>query len=320
MIAVSQFHPHYDGRFASKTLPDHLRHPHLTLLMQTYLSFMRSVGAETWIMHGSLLGWWWNRKIMPWDSDVDVMISERSMRMLANYYNMTVHTYTLPKVGIEPGQGVTVVKEDGKPAAVVGDIKEEKPKAKWWPGGSMMLGGRDDEQEMETRKYLIEVNPHYANHSTTDNLNVIDARWIDVETGLFIDITTLHYEKNADATTREQIATHNKQLQESRARAMAEAKGLSPSAAAALKSSSSPDTETEARTTWLYSKDKHRYRESDIFPLRDSVFEDVTTKIPFAYSQLLEDEYGPRALTATKFMGHRFDQEQLMWIKDLPTP
>lgn len=24
---------------------------------------MNDLGVETWIMHGSLLGWWWNQKV-----------------------------------------------------------------------------------------------------------------------------------------------------------------------------------------------------------------------------------------------------------------
>lgn len=43
------------------------------------------------------------------------------------------------------------------------------------------------------RDYMLEVNPHYINREQTDRLNVIDARWIDTETGLFIDITTARY-------------------------------------------------------------------------------------------------------------------------------
>lgn len=31
--------------------------------MQAYLSTMADLGADTWIMHGTLLGWWWNRKV-----------------------------------------------------------------------------------------------------------------------------------------------------------------------------------------------------------------------------------------------------------------
>lgn len=45
----------------------------------------------------------------------------------------------------------------------------------------------------EGREYLLEVNPHYVNREQTDTLNKIDARWIDTESGMFIDITTVRY-------------------------------------------------------------------------------------------------------------------------------
>jgi hypothetical protein len=45
----------------------------------------------------------------------------------------------------------------------------------------------------EGRDYMIEVNPHYVNREQTDKMNVIDARYIDTSTGLFIDITTARY-------------------------------------------------------------------------------------------------------------------------------
>lgn len=38
---------------------------------------------------------------------------------------------------------------------------------------------------------MLEVNPGYTNASYKDNLNVIDARWIDYQTGLFVDITAV---------------------------------------------------------------------------------------------------------------------------------
>jgi len=45
----------------------------------------------------------------------------------------------------------------------------------------------------EGRDYMLEVNPYYINREQTDKLNVIDARWIDTDSGLFIDITTARY-------------------------------------------------------------------------------------------------------------------------------
>ena len=39
------------------------RQEHLNALVQSYLSTMADLGAETWLMHGTLMGWWWNRKV-----------------------------------------------------------------------------------------------------------------------------------------------------------------------------------------------------------------------------------------------------------------
>ncbi|KAF2458427.1 hypothetical protein BDY21DRAFT_342480 [Lineolata rhizophorae] len=182
---------------------------------------MHAIGAETWIMHGTLLGWWWNRRIMPWDSDADVMVSERAMAFLASYYNMTVHSFDVP----------------------------ELPRPR--------------------KRYLLEVNPHYVNASTNDWMNVIDARWIDTENGLFIDITTLR-----------------------------------------------PDLAAQERGErgMLMSKDRHRYREKDLFPLRDSYFEDTPVKVPFGYAELLEEEYGSKALVQTNYKNHQFDRERQEWL------
>lgn len=51
----------------------------------------------------------------------------------------------------------------------------------------------------EGRDYMLEVNPHYVVREQSDKLNVIDARWIDMSSGLFIDITTARYAKNHPA-------------------------------------------------------------------------------------------------------------------------
>ena len=40
------------------------RLPHLTDLITIFLSTAADIGIEVWLMHGSLLGWWWNQKIL----------------------------------------------------------------------------------------------------------------------------------------------------------------------------------------------------------------------------------------------------------------
>ncbi|EHL02247.1 putative protein MNN4 [Glarea lozoyensis 74030] len=184
---------------------------------------MNDLGVETWLMHGTLLGWWWNRKILPWDSDSDVQMSEKSMTYLATFYNMTVFHYKTPRI----------------------------------PDG---------------RDYMLEINPHYVNREQTDKMNVIDARWIDTSSGLFIDMTTARYNY-----------TH------------------------------------PAGEGMLSCKDGHEYRDTYIFPLRDTYFEGTPAKIPFAYKEVLEAEYGPKSLTLKDYADHRFDDQKLEWIP-MPKP
>ncbi|KAF9883142.1 hypothetical protein FE257_004062 [Aspergillus nanangensis] len=215
----SSFHYHYDGRFATEVLPEEETIPHLSALIRTYLSTMKDIGVETWIMHGTLLSWWWNQKIFPWDNDIDVQISEPSMHFLDEYYNMTEHHFDIP--GVEGG-----------------------------------------------RTFQLEINPNYVIRSTKDKLNVIDARWIDTSSGLFIDITAVR----KDDEKRE----HGQ-----------------PGA--------------------LMCKDGHRFDELDIFPLRNSHFEDFPVKVPYEYTKLLQEEYGSTAITATSFKGHEFNEETLLW-------
>lgn len=108
------------------------------------------------------------------------------------------------------------------------------------------------------RSYLLEINPYYVVKSTKDKLNAIDGRWIDMSSGLFIDITAVRKDDEKRA------------------------KG-EPGA--------------------LMCKDKHHYDESQIFPLRESYFEGVPVKIPYAYTELLEEEYDANSLTRTLFKG-----------------
>lgn len=41
----------------------------------------------------------------------------------------------------------------------------------------------------------------------------------------------------------------------------------------------------------------------DIFPLRDSLFENEPVKIPYSYLSLLDNEYGKKSLVRTRYRG-----------------
>lgn len=137
---------HYDVRYYQgepvtyEEKADTLHH-----MVRAYLSTFREKGVETWIAHGTLLGWWWNGKILPWDWDLDVQVSASTLQYLGKNMNMTTHKYT----GI--GENGTEI----------------------------------------NREYLLDINPNSVERERGLGLNVIDARWIDIRNGLFIDITGL---------------------------------------------------------------------------------------------------------------------------------
>lgn len=126
-----------------------------------------------------------------------------------------------------------------------------------------------------SRSYLLDINPNYVVRSTKDKLNKIDGRWIDMSTGLFIDITA--------------VRRDDQKRQEG-------AEGA------------------------LICKDNHTYEESQIFPLRNSNFEGVSVKIPYAYIELLEEEYSPRSLTNTRYHGYvpSADGLSMLWLMYSP--
>ncbi|KAI0124824.1 LicD family-domain-containing protein [Xylariales sp. AK1849] len=137
---------HYDIRYFKKRVPYDEHRPALQHLVRSYLTTFRTLGVETWLAHGTLLGWWWNGRIMPWDYDLDVQVSAATLHYLGKNLNRTMHEYHYS----DPTTGA--------------DMKKE---------------------------YLLDINPHHSDVGRGDGQNVIDARWIDISNGMFIDITGL---------------------------------------------------------------------------------------------------------------------------------
>ena len=106
------------------------------------------------------------------------------------------------------------------------------------------------------REYLLDVNPWIHQRIRGDGMNVIDARWMDVRNGLYIDITGL--------------------------------------------SETRPDTHPGVWTC----KNNHAYHMDELYPMRETVFEGVLAKVPYAYDKILADEYRQGALVNTEHNGY----------------
>lgn len=157
---------HYDARFFSGHVPyGEPRRAVLRALARSYLEAAGAAGVETWLAHGTLLGWWWGGAVMPWDDDLDAQVSSHTLAWMARHLNGTEHAVN-----------VSVPLASATAAAAAADS-----------------GGRSRASPLllQERIYLLDVNPYHAETGPGDAANVIDARWIDTENGMFVDITAV---------------------------------------------------------------------------------------------------------------------------------
>lgn len=200
---------HYDARYFREQIA-YEEHRHLLRhLVRSYLATLDEIGAETWIAHGTLLGWWWNGQIMPWDYDLDVQMSTDTLRFLGSKFNRTEHVYNYI----------------------------------------------DDKGAPQKKTYLLDINPHHVDIDRGDGQNIIDARWIDMENGMFVDITGL---MERDPNNKPGI--------------------------------------------WS-CKNHHKYKTTDLFPMRVTEFEGVKAIVPYNFEKILIDEYGSKAMASTSWLG-----------------
>lgn len=55
---------HYDVRYFHGMVSEEERAESLHHMVIAYLDFFRLNNLETWIAHGTLLGWWWNSEVI----------------------------------------------------------------------------------------------------------------------------------------------------------------------------------------------------------------------------------------------------------------
>lgn len=60
---MTEYTRHYDARYFRGVVTEEERKESLTHLIQSYFDTFEKIGVETWIAHGTLLGWYWNGKV-----------------------------------------------------------------------------------------------------------------------------------------------------------------------------------------------------------------------------------------------------------------
>lgn len=82
---------HYDWRFFQGSLiTNDYRQSIIHKLARTWLRFCFENNLKTFIAYGSMLGWIRNGLTLPWDGDIDVIVTMESLNLLARNFNQTM--------------------------------------------------------------------------------------------------------------------------------------------------------------------------------------------------------------------------------------
>jgi LicD family len=62
---------HYDARYYRRRVTQDKRAETLRELIVAFNDIMEAEGIVTWLAHGTLLGWFWNGRVLPWYLTID---------------------------------------------------------------------------------------------------------------------------------------------------------------------------------------------------------------------------------------------------------
>lgn len=259
---------HYDWRFFQRAQYSELEHKTvLHRLARAWLRFSRVAGLQTWLAHGSLLGWYWNGMSMPWDDDIDIQMTLRSLHSLARRFNQTI-----------------------------------------------VVDCNDDPRIAGAHLYYIDVSPHIGNRSLHSTNNVIDARFIDIHTGMYVDITALSIADAQEVTSSTKSAVKLHAV-------------FDPEYAVATKSAAPSSSlvdeylrrlkDAELRSCkegqLLSCKSGHFYHVDELVPLFQTHFEGAKAFVPHEFEKVLVREY-PKGLRLRHFNDWVFRPFLLLWV------
>lgn len=180
---------------------------------------------------------------------------------------------------------------------------------------SIVVDYCNHEKDTTTHQYFIDVNPHFMNVLDGDSANLIDARFIDLHTGMYVDITAL-------TITTEELLNDKKA-------SLAMHSLINPSYSEVAKSASvNPqylkqiheqlkiqEIDALSEQQIVNCKNKHFYYRSNIFPLTKSSFEGVKANVPINFKLILKNEY-PNGLLHKHYLNWSFRPYLGIWLPD----
>ncbi|SGZ55175.1 CIC11C00000005882 [Sungouiella intermedia] len=262
---------HFDWRFFKKSTYSIYEHQAiLHRLSRAWLRFSNLVGLDSWLAHGTLLGWYWNGFNMPWDQDLDVQMSMKSLFLLGRNHNQSV-----------------------------------------------VVDYTDVSETTGVHLYFVDVSPHIFDRENGNGKNVIDARFIDMSSGMYVDITGLAITNdywltyNASRTRNSELL--HKVFDTEYSNAIKSAREHPDYINDYLNSLNIIESETWEKGHLYNCKNFHFYNMLELSPLQKTTFEGEQAFVPANSERLLQREY-IKGTFATEYGNWIFRPALGLWV------
>ncbi|ODV96141.1 hypothetical protein PACTADRAFT_49543 [Pachysolen tannophilus NRRL Y-2460] len=304
---------HYDWRFFNEyTVKENgeLHTAVLHRLARVWYRMCQEFGMASWLNHGPLIGWYWNGVSMPYDFDLDLQMPIQHLHKMAKFLNNTI-----------------LFDLSNEPEYINDDVKI------------------DNKAEFGYRSYFIDIDPIYWDRQMLRSIeNKIDARLIDTETGIYIDITALsdlhggndfNFEKELEYIKSPQTKTLKNRMfapiymdqYRDEDGAYVKNDATSESIQTNLieryetymknnpgKDTLAPDSPARELDGIIHDKHYHTYKVSEISPLVPIYFEGTLCYIPGNWHRNIAIEYGIKATHETYFHKNKFLKDLMLWV------
>ncbi|CRK14844.1 hypothetical protein BN1723_010499 [Verticillium longisporum] len=340
---------HYDARFFKEELGYDEHRVALRNLIRAYLTVCSENKVETWLAHGTLLGWWWNGQVMPWDYDLDVQMSAATLDWLPHAH---MSWQNAAGMGMNPGNGMGGGPGGGEMGAAMQGNGNGQPNATEYTLQGVMRflqtewhrHERDrnsweiERQEMKGRIANLEGQARRADatqKALKRYVGILEKKVVNQQallkgTGSVSDIDEEPAKREKDRAIRIQEKLHA--LHKDIDTDDEEDKGKDEPQRADLKAfldqcqaefaylmvtpaNPLPPRDSPPLPILEDMAGPEPCQLSDLFPMRQTEFEGLPAIVPYSFERILIEEYGERSIVATEWAGHRWVPEQKAWVR-----
>ncbi|KAG7665486.1 uncharacterized protein J8A68_000888 [[Candida] subhashii] len=246
---------HYDWRFFNGDVKGTDKNDvTLHALVKVLFKLANAYNLRCWIVHGSLLSWYWNGLRFPWDNDIDISMPIDDLHRLTRQFNQSL----------------------------------------------IVDFGNDIDSQIRYGRFFLDSTAFISRRTRENGNNNIDARLIDIDTGMYIDITGLALTDTKAPERDDYLLKATKYERDSERN---------------IPNKSITEYDVNSFLQTYNCKNNHFFSLKEVSPLRLSLFDGEYMYVPNQVTKVLMSDFSPISLVNKKFQGYTYIPILRLWLK-----